>query len=253
MQPSLPYRRFLLILLALGVILPVLVTLYGVRHITDPIQKLILASQQVTAGEFKHQIEVKTGDEIETLADQFNLMSAELDNSYSSLEEKVANRTRELAILNSIISVAVHSLNIQEILDDALKDTVEQMDFDAGVAFQLGTDPNSVLLVAQHGLDPEKASDLVKHYANTKQTLPNYPKDVSTIGTDDLQDAMIKDALSQLGFQQLVFVPLLFKERELGFFILGKHEGGKYTAEEFSSVKHDWQANWRRHGKRAFI
>ena len=79
MQPSLPYRQLLLILLALGVIVPVLVTAYGVRHITDPIQKLIRASEQVTAGQFKHRIEVKTGDEIETLADQFNLMSAELD------------------------------------------------------------------------------------------------------------------------------------------------------------------------------
>jgi HAMP domain-containing protein len=136
MQPSLPYRQFLLILLSLGLIVPVLVTTYGVRHITDPIQKLIQASQQVTAGRFKHRIEVKTGDEIETLAAQFNLMSAELDNSYSSLEKKVAKRTRELAILNSIISVAVHSLNIHEILDDALKDTVEQMGFDAGAAFR---------------------------------------------------------------------------------------------------------------------
>jgi nitrate/nitrite-specific signal transduction histidine kinase len=89
----------------------------------------------VTAGQFKHRIEVKTGDEIETLADQFNLMSAKLDDSYSSLEKKVADRTRELAIMNSIISVASHSLDIQEILEDALNKTVEQMGFEAGAAF----------------------------------------------------------------------------------------------------------------------
>ena len=45
MQPSLPYRQLLLVLLALGVIVPVLVTAYGVRHITGPIQKLIRASR----------------------------------------------------------------------------------------------------------------------------------------------------------------------------------------------------------------
>ena len=67
--------------------------------------------------QFKQRIEVKTGDEIETLADQFNLMSAELDDSYSTLEKKVADRTRELAIMNSIISVAGHSLDIEEILE----------------------------------------------------------------------------------------------------------------------------------------
>ena len=144
MQPSLPYRQLLLVLLALGVIVPVLVTAYGVRHITNPIQKLIQASEQVTAGQFKHRIEVKTGDEIETLADQFNLMSAELDESYSSLEKKVADRTRELAIMNSIISVASHSLDIQEILEDALNKTVEQMGFDAGAAFRFEPDPTSL-------------------------------------------------------------------------------------------------------------
>ena len=53
MQPLLPYRQLLLVLLALGVIVPVLVTAYGVRHITNPIQKLIHASEQVTAGQFQ--------------------------------------------------------------------------------------------------------------------------------------------------------------------------------------------------------
>ena len=62
MQPSLPYRQLLFALLALGVVVPVLVTAYGVRHITEPIHKLIRASEQVTAGRFKHRIEVKTGD-----------------------------------------------------------------------------------------------------------------------------------------------------------------------------------------------
>src|SRR5512143_135877 len=102
MQPTLPYQRLLLVLLALGVIVPVLMTAYGVRHITEPLQKLIRASEQVTAGQFKQRIEVKTGDEIETLAEQFNLMSAELDDSYASLEKKVAERTHEMAALNAI-------------------------------------------------------------------------------------------------------------------------------------------------------
>jgi hypothetical protein len=34
MEPSLPYRQLLLVLLALGVIVPVLVTVYGVRHLS---------------------------------------------------------------------------------------------------------------------------------------------------------------------------------------------------------------------------
>jgi nitrate/nitrite-specific signal transduction histidine kinase len=235
MQPTLPYRQLLLVLLALGVVVPVLVTAYGVRHITNPIQKLIRATEQVTAGQFKHRIEVKTGDEIETLANQFNLMSAKLDDSYSSLEKKVADRTRELAILNSIISVASHSLDIQEILEDALNKTVEQMGFEAGAAFRLDPDPTSPILIACRGLEPTTAIHLMNSYAITGQGGPAaYPKEVITFGIEDFQDEKLKNQLSQFDFQLLVYIPLSTKGRELGFFILSKHEAGQLSPEELS-------------------
>jgi len=234
-QPTLPYRQLLLVLLALGVIVPVLVTAYGVRHITEPIQKLIRASEQVTAGQFGHRIEVKTGDEIETLADRFNLMSAELDDSYSSLEKKVADRTRELAILNSIISVASHSLDIGEILEDALNQTVEQMGFDAGVAFKFEPPPARPLLMAHQRFEPATAVDLVNSYTMAGREIPAvYPEEVSTFDIRDFPGKKLRDQLSQFDFQLLVYIPLSTKGHKLGFFILGKHEPGQLSPEEFS-------------------
>jgi signal transduction histidine kinase len=161
-------------------------------------------------------------------------MSAELDESYSSLEKKVADRTRELAILNSIISVASHSLNIPEILEDALRNTVDQMGFDAGAAFRFEPDPISTLLIAHSGLDPVVAIDLVKRYAITSERLPVYPEEITTFGIDDLQDEKLKDQLSQLGFQLLVYIPLSTKGRKQGFFILGKCASGTLSTEELS-------------------
>jgi nitrate/nitrite-specific signal transduction histidine kinase len=226
MQPSLPYRQFLLLLLALGVIVPVLVTTYGVRYITDPIHTLIRVAKEVTAGQFKTRIEVKTGDEIETLADQFNLMSEELENSYASLEKKVADRTRALAILNSIISVAVQSLNLQEILVHALKDTVEQLEFDAGTAFHFVPNSNEILLAAQQGLEPSIIEGLASRCTRTGLAFPSFPNQVTTIRYEDIQDQQVKGTLTRLGFQQLVYVPLSMKERILGCFVLGKREAG---------------------------
>jgi nitrate/nitrite-specific signal transduction histidine kinase len=235
MRPSLPYRQLLLVLLALGVIVPVLVTAYGVRHITNPIQQLIRASAQVTAGQFKHRIEVKTGDEIEALADQFNLMSAELDDSYSSLEKKVADRTRELAAVNSIISVASHSLDIEEILQDALNQTVEQMGFDAGVAFRFEPHPAPPLLMAHQGFEPATAVDLVNSYTIAGRRIPAaYPEEVRLFGIEDFQGEKLGDQLSQLDLPLLVYVPLSTKGCKLGFFILGKHEPGQLSSEELS-------------------
>lgn len=235
MQPSLAYRQLLLVLLGLGVIVPALVTAYGVRHITEPIQQFIQATGQVTEGQFKQRIEVKTGDEIETLANQFNLMSAELDESYSSLEKKVTDRTRELAILNSIISVASRTLDIQEILQDALDTTVEQTGFEVGVAFKLEPHPAAPILMAQRGFGPDNAIELVNSFAVTGRESPAvYPEEVRAFGIEDFEDEELKSQLSQFGFQYLVYLPLSTKGRDLGFFILGNHEPGYLTREGLS-------------------
>ena len=235
MQPTLPYRQLLYVLLALGVVVPVLVTAYGVRHITDPIQKLIHASEQVTAGQFKHRIEVKTGDEIETLADQFNLMSAELDESYSSLEKKVADRTRELAIMNSILSVASRSLDIQEILEDALNIIVEQMGFETGAAFKLESDLATPTLVSQRGIEPTTARDIVKIDPIKNEVNPvDHQSRVTTFESKDFPDEKLRNELDQSDCQLLVYVPLSTKGRNLGFFILGKPEPSSLSPEELS-------------------
>jgi len=235
MQPSLPYRQLLVVLLALGVAVPTMVTAYGVRHITGPIQKLIRASEQVTAGQFGHRIEVATGDEIETLADQFNRMSAKLDDSYALLEKKVADRTRELAILNSIISVASHSLEIGEILGEALNKTVEQMGFDAGAAVKVESDTESPLLVAHRGLDATAALDLGRAILATGQNDPGDRQGGAVpFELGDLHDQDLRGRLAPSGLQMFIQVPLRTKGRSVGLFILARHSPNPCSSDELS-------------------
>lgn len=235
MQPTLPYRQLLLFLLALGVIVPVLVTAYGVRHITEPIQKLIKAAEQVTAGKFKHRIEVKTGDEIETLADQFNLMSAELDESYSSLEKKVADRTRELAVMNSILSVASRSLDIHEILNDSLKIIIERLYFLAGWAYQFGPDLKSPLPITQQGSKGVDARILINILAPLCQgDFAKRSSKIKVIDVKDLGDEKLRGKLTRAGIQTLVNLPLKSKGRILGCLVLAKHPTQQGSNEELS-------------------
>jgi nitrate/nitrite-specific signal transduction histidine kinase len=235
MRPTLPYRQLLCVLLALGVAVPTLVTAYGVRHITGPIQKLIRASERVTAGQFEHRIEVNTGDEIETLADQFNLMSARLADSYSSLEKKVTDRTRELAILNSIISVASHSLDLREILGDALGKTVELVGFEAGAAVKVESDPGEPLLVAHRGLDATAALDLGRAILATgRSDAGNRQGGVVTFELGDLRDMGLRGRIAPSGLRMFVQVPLRTKGRSLGLFILGRHSLSPCSSEELS-------------------
>jgi two-component system nitrate/nitrite sensor histidine kinase NarX len=161
-------------------------------------------------------------------------MSEKLDESYSSLEKKVADRTRELAIMNSIISVASHSLDIQEILEEALNKTVEQMGFEAGAAFKIESDPTTTHLMAHRGFEPAIADDLVSGYAIMSQGNSAELPQVTTFEIAASQDETQALQLAQSGFHLLVSVPLFTKGRTLGLFLLGKREPGRLAPEELS-------------------
>jgi len=79
-----------------GVLLSVLVSLLLARQMVKPIQALRIGAARLGAGELDHQIDVRTGDELEALALEFNLMAEQLQTSYAQLEDKVAERTSDL-------------------------------------------------------------------------------------------------------------------------------------------------------------
>jgi two-component system, NtrC family, sensor kinase len=83
-------------LLLAGVALSVLASLVLARRMATPIHALQAGAARIGAGALDQRIDVKTGDELEGLADQFNRMAAQLQESYATLEQKVEDRTREL-------------------------------------------------------------------------------------------------------------------------------------------------------------
>ena len=62
-----------------------------------PIQALRAGAARIGAGDLGQRISIKTGDEVKSLADQFNEMAGRLQESYANLENKVEQRTRELS------------------------------------------------------------------------------------------------------------------------------------------------------------
>ena len=62
-----------------------------------PIRTLQEGAQRIGEGDLDQKIDIRTGDELEALAGQFNRMTAQLRESYAGLERKVDERTSELA------------------------------------------------------------------------------------------------------------------------------------------------------------
>jgi signal transduction histidine kinase len=97
-------RTALLLLLGLG--LAVLASLVLARRMVRPIQALQAGTARIGSGALDQRIEVHTGDELEALAEEFNRMTERLRDSYTTLEQKVAERTRDLADALAQLEVA---------------------------------------------------------------------------------------------------------------------------------------------------
>jgi signal transduction histidine kinase len=66
------------------------------RRVLNPIEELRRGAARLEAGDLETALTVKTGDEFEELAEDFNRMAAKLKDSYADLEKKVEIRTRQL-------------------------------------------------------------------------------------------------------------------------------------------------------------
>ena len=88
-------RRLAIVLLAASVV-AVLAGIFLARRMVGPIQALRAGAERIGSGDFAQRISIKTGDELEGLANQFNDMGARLQESYADLEKKVESRTAEL-------------------------------------------------------------------------------------------------------------------------------------------------------------
>jgi adenylate cyclase len=66
------------------------------RRMTEPIRLLEKGTERIGAGQFDHRIEIRTGDELQRLADSFNAMAAELAVSQER-QERIAKLKRFLA------------------------------------------------------------------------------------------------------------------------------------------------------------
>ena len=77
--------------------LAALAGIFLARRMVVPIQALRTGAARIGGGDLAQRISIKSGDELEALADQFNDMAGRLQDSYSDLEKKVEVRTHELS------------------------------------------------------------------------------------------------------------------------------------------------------------
>ena len=91
-------RTAALLLVGLGMAL--LASVLVGRRILGPLQTLRHGVERIGSGDLDFRLQIKTNDELELLAEEFNRMSARVQEAHAGLEHKVTERTQELVALN---------------------------------------------------------------------------------------------------------------------------------------------------------
>jgi len=86
----------LIVLFIFSVVILSAMGFWAAGRIIEPIRILQQGAEIIGEGNLTHRIHIKTNDEIEDLANQFNQMVEKINKSYSELEQRIAERTEGL-------------------------------------------------------------------------------------------------------------------------------------------------------------
>jgi len=97
-----------------GVVIVMVVSYFLARQILIPIHKLVTASQEVARGNLDTQVDVRTNDELQYLAESFNTMANALEKRDRQLKEFATQKIMEserLALVGQLSANIAHELN----------------------------------------------------------------------------------------------------------------------------------------------
>ena len=131
--------------IGVGVVLLMSIGIYfASRRIARPILAITETATAVTAGDLTRMAPVTSSDEIGTLAGAFNDMTGQLRDTLEGLEQRVADRTQELAIQNAELEAlhetslgVMHRLDIDDLLHEVLARALELLGTGHGYIYML--------------------------------------------------------------------------------------------------------------------
>lgn len=234
-------RTGILLLVGLGMAVPA--SLFIDRRVVRPLALLQHGAARLGGGDLDYRLTITTGDEFQALADDFNHMASQLQASYADLEQKVEERTRELArsvqelqAMEEISRSITATLDLQQVLTTMVSYAVQLSGADAGLVyeydevtqeFSLRTAQalQSEVLTALRATPPRLGEGAVGQAAAGRQPvqLPDVHKAAPYPGH-------LRDVVARNGFRSLLAVPLLREEHIMGGLVVLRTTPGAFPA-----------------------
>jgi signal transduction histidine kinase len=225
-------------LLFAGLVLAFLSGLFLARRMVGPIQALRAGAARIGSGDLSQRISIKTGDELEGLADQFNDMAGRLQESYADLEKKVEVRTLELgqsvAELRALgeVSQAVNStLDLETLLDTIVTKAVQLSGTDAGAIYVYDEHQKNFQLRSPYGMSQELIAAIKAQHIGGDDPVGRAARQRSAVQIADFSNepsSPAQELILKAGYRALLVVPLVGPDKVLGALVVRRKQPGEF-------------------------
>ncbi|WP_063691305.1 ATP-binding protein [Bradyrhizobium stylosanthis] len=240
-------ERLALVLLAASVF-AVLAGMFLARRMVGPIQALRSGAERIGGGDFAQRISIKTGDELEGLADQFNHMGERLQESYAGLENKVEQRTAEL---RESLEQQTATAEILSSMSGSMHDTKPVFDAIVRNLLRMFDTRFAVVQTVQDGIVQMPAADGQPGFERLTERYPR-PLADDTIGglailskqTVQFQPvlgnpsapATTKEFARDFGFNSVLFTPMLLRDKVIGAIGVARVEAVAFDEKQIALI-----------------
>jgi signal transduction histidine kinase/HAMP domain-containing protein len=239
-------RTAALALIGLGMAL--FASYFLARRVIQPVRILREGVERIGTGDLGHRLNLKTGDEIEVLADEFNKMTSQLEESYANLEHKVEDRTRELTesldqqtATSEVLKVISRSaFDLQPVLETLIENATKLCGADKGYIHRLHGDVYTIAV--SYGASDEFKTFMKEHpiHASGRETLvgrvvlERRPVHIPDVLSDP--DYKWSEAQKAGGYRTLLGVPMLREGMPIGVIVIWRERVEAFTDKQIALV-----------------
>jgi class 3 adenylate cyclase/HAMP domain-containing protein len=227
------------LLIGVGLMVAILAGTLLARRMIIPITALRNGAHRLGEGDFSHRIDVHTADELEELANQFNRMAGQLQETYTDLETKVEERTRDLAqsinelkVLEEVGRAVAASLDLDAVLPTIAARALEISHADAVLIYGYDAAAHRFNLVEADGID--KAADgphvTIEQGESILSDAANSCEPIAISDLDHTAGQPLRDVAVAAGFHAVLVVPLVDQQGTLGALVVLRRASGAFAA-----------------------